>query len=153
MKKNYDSYNELKEDCVNAIGKDYFMIKDFYEEHVGDIVVIEPVNYFEGGRDLDRIHPNRDLPVYVYADGNKLEFFDRTELVEKLTSVLKEYVDQEMVMKDLLEDQPLSVLEELRERLFKKDELKKATIKTSPGCYEITIGGKRGAPFSLMLRE
>ena len=160
LKKEYDSFDALIQACNKILGKEYFELRYLTMERTGSAVVVNPLNYLYGGRDHDREHPNRDLPFYIY-ENNKLVFMDRMKLVNEIAPLLKDHIDREMLMKDFLQDQEPDVLLDLKARLFekpeKKDEKPKpkkgVSIKKTPGCFEIKVGGKRGPPLPLMLRE
>ena len=153
LKEQYTSYDVLKKDCQKHLGSNFFELLDIVIEKVGNVVVVGPANYVSCGRKYDRVHPNRDVPIYIFED-NVLKYLDRMSIIKKLVPVLKKYVDQEMMMKDFLEDQDVGILFDLKSRLLMESgEKKKAKISKSPECYKISIGGKRGAPLDLMLRE
>jgi len=155
LKNKYGSYMDFKRDCIEIIGVDYFTIVDDMSNDVGNIVTLISANHFEGGRKNDRIHHARDVPYYQVLDDGSLIRIDTKIIIDKLTCVLKKHVNKGMIMRDFLNDQPLETLVDLSDRLFNKNtgKKKKTKITKSPGCYNIKVGGKRGSPLSLMLRE
>ena len=147
----------MREDCFKIIGKDFCDLHDTYVDDFGFTVVVEPVNYLEGGQKLDRIHLARDVPIFKYVD-ERLLYVDRIKIIDELVPLLKEQIDKEMFMRDYLEDQGINTLIDLKERLIdaetnKPKEKKRVKISKTPRCFEIKVGGKPGQPLTLMLRE
>ena len=73
---------------------------------------------------------------------------DTEKLVKEIVEVLKDKISVEKFLEDVLNDIDPEELEEIYERAV----VKKGKIREEEGCYKLLIGGKRGAPFELMLR-
>ena len=156
LNKKYKSYLKLKEDCIKKIGVEYFVLTDATSEIVNNVIMVAPSEVNEGGRDNDRVHSMRDLPMYSCdRDDGSLKLFDTEAMIDEIIPLLKDHIDVEMLVKDTLQDQSLEMLIEIKARLFgKKDETqKKASVKQKPGCLYLSIGGRPGKPLDLFLRE
>jgi len=159
LKKEYENFDELFKHCKKIFGR-YFTLGGGETPKHGDAITIEPLWVYEGvvGGKHDRVHPGKDIKVYSLNKNGSLKIVDFSGLVEELTPVVLSHLDtektMEIIVKDTLNDQEPGILLDLKERLFKKDQpKKKVKVTTPPRCVEMKIGGKPGAPLSLMLRE
>ena len=152
LKKTYGSYEKLRNHCEKALGLTHFRLVD---DPDGKMIIVEPLNYVEGGRDHDRFHGARDIPTYMYSTGMKnLVRFDPKNLVDEIAPILAEHVDRVALIKDVLVDEGPKKLQDLYERtVVRKKEGKKTKITPSDECFFLSVGGKPGAPERLFIRD
>ena len=152
LKKTYKEYQTLKKHCIKVFGAKYFLLKDYPDEK---LIMVEPANVMEGGVRHDRMHGNRDFPIYEIQKDGKLKKFVSEDMIKELTPVLAKHIDREMLMKDVLYDLPPDRLREIHDRVITttKKEGKKPKIKPSSGCFYLSIGGKPGMAEHLFIRE
>ena len=143
LHKKYKSLETLKKHCQRVFKKGYF---SFIYDSEEDLIAIKPEYFIEGGKPENHIFY---IPVYKLKKTGELEYFDRENKVAELTPILAEHIDREEFIKDVLNKLPPRELSDVYERVIKK----KAKIKQQPGCVYLSIGGKRGTPFTLMLRD
>lgn len=143
LKDEYDSHDDLKKHCTKIFSVKHFSIIDCPGLN---IVLVKPEKFVEGGKPENHI---KYPPTYKIIKGRKLKRFDQDVIIDELAPVLAEHVDRVGLIKDVLYGQTPSELKELYERVI---ETKKPSIKQRPGCTFLTIGGKRGPPYTLFVR-
>jgi len=151
LRKTYKNYEALREHAIELYGKQYFGIDEVPSQ---DLLVIRPNLIVEGG---SAGHSNLDntKPFYQRQKNGSYKVFDTKTMVDKLTPLLAEHVDRVALIKDVLAHQTPKKLAELHERMvdIPKKTNKKPSVKQKPGCAYLSIGGKSGQPFTLMLRD
>ena len=81
----------------------------------------------------------------------KINKKERKELLEKLAGKLAPSVKVKDLLIDTLGELRPSELKEIVSRLDSpKNETK---VRSEEGCYKLLIGGKKGKPYELMLRD
>ena len=154
LNKKYSSYLELKNDCIKKIGQHYFVLIDGVNKDGANSVSVDLMNVLEGGRDHDRVHVSRDVPTYYFNKDGSLEMLNTKKLIEELVPELAKHVSVDVLVEDTLQDLSPSRLKDIHERVIGRLKEKKTTkIKQKPGCLYLSIGGKRGPPDNLFLRE
>ena len=99
-------------------------------------------------------HPKKRYVITKLEDKNGKVKIELKEInIEKLKSgIIKELSDKintTALLDDVLGDMSIHSLEELSARAVDK----KGSVKSKEGCYKLVIGGKKGRPMQLMLRE
>jgi hypothetical protein len=148
LKKKYNSYEELKKDCLRCFGKKVYF--GFYEHPENDIMTILPHNVLEYVGD-ERIHLCRDSVIFHIKDG-RYEMIDSKKMIDEIVPLLSKNMDKKTIkelMRDVLEDLTPPELLEFYLRAVKL----KGSIKPAPGCFKFKIGGKPGAPKEMMIRD
>ena len=100
-----------------------------------------------------------DLVFVLETETNKLKMLfkkagqryvqiDVTKTIETIANKLAPHVDIKKLLTEMLliKSGPVEIME-LKERLEKSY----AKIKDTPGCYSLTVGGKRGKPYEFIL--
>ena len=88
------------------------------------------------------------VKLYQLKDDGTLEELDVDAIIEEIAEYLKDKVNIKAFLKDVLAMQYELDLMELFYRIQKKPK-----VSDEEGCYALLIGGKRGKPFKLWLRE
>ena len=153
---------EMNESVLFEAGKDKSLKR--FEIYVGKtrkgkIFREGSSNEFNGKMTADEVqaaerHLARRFVVEEFKDnGNtvtiKLKKINVNELQKSIAKELKNKIDGEGLIRDVLEDLPLLGLKDLHERVVKK----KGKVKSQEGCYNLQIGGKRGRPMELFIRD
>ena len=138
LKEEYSSLNALLEDVSNIFGS-YAVVA------ISENKVTISMQYVI---DEELTHLSRDIPNYKFK-GKKLVRIHYDERIKELVDALKENITVEKFLEDVLNDIDPDSLEEIYDRVIKR----KGKVKEEEGCYKLSIGGKRGMPFELMLRE
>jgi|Deesub1362A_J573_1020465.scaffolds.fasta_scaffold13388_3 uncharacterized protein (DUF2267 family) len=137
LKNSYKSFTKLQEDCAKIIPCDFAIV---YQKGMAVI-------YPESLEDAEEFHRIRDAVIYKRI-GSTIKRVDTEKLVSEIVNVLKDKISVEKLLEDVINDIDPEDLEEIYERAV----VKKGKIREEEGCYKLLIGGKRGAPFELMLR-
>ena len=146
MNLRYKNIADIEKDADKKIRNEYFYVTSIPKVNV---IVVYPFSVIEGGKDDDRIHLSRDALFYFKSEKGKYKKMNTKKFIDELTEKLYTYVDVKELIRDTLYDTNPQDLRELYERAIEN----KGKIKDAPGCYKLKIGGKRGAPFELMLRD
>ena len=94
------------------------------------------------------IHEGDFVIVYFQDSDGVLRRVNLNKLKAELINHLKFKISIEKFLDDVLTDMSTNDLLEIYERAVEK----KGKIKEKEGCYQLLIGGKKGAPVPLMLR-
>lgn len=137
LKNSYRSYGKLIDDCTSIFKENFIVV------YHGKLAIIYP-NEVE---DADEFHKIRDAVIYKRT-GHTIKKIDTEKLISEIVNVLKDKISVEKLLKDVLNDIEPEELEEIYERAV----IKEGKVREEEGCYKLLIGGKRGAPFELMLR-
>ena len=161
LKKQYQSFDELKADCIRIFGHDHFLLENqIVKGEIGDVIKVDAVYIVEGGN-AEAIHGARDIPIFSCKSDGSLTLLDKEEIIVMLTAVLAEHLEKnepdfvKNFMRDVMDNQSLEDLFDLKSRLLNKDGSRKmkAKIKAKEGCFKLIIGGRVGSSKELMLRE
>lgn len=147
LKDAYNSYEELKKDCLKLFGLKHFtLIDDPYLK----ITVVKPEKFVEGGKPENHVtYP----PIYKVLEKGALKRFNQELIIDELAPVLAKHVNREELIRDVLHEQTPPQLKELYDRVIGiEKEKKKSSIKQRPGCTYLSIGGKPGKPINLFIR-
>ena len=138
LSKTYISLEDLKTDCEKLFGTNFQLVVR------GDLVMVYPFEIL-----LDEtLHFSKDTPVYLLKKG-LLKKLNTKKLINELAKILAKKITVEKLMRDVLSSLTPSELNEVYERVI----IKKGKIREEEGCYKLLIGGKRGYPFELAIRE
>lgn len=99
----------------------------------------------EKGRIYDEAHIDRIFKIR--ADG-KLTELDFSAMTEEIAEYLEQHVPVKEFLKDVLRTTPPEDVIEIFRRIKKG-----AKVTADDGCFIMNIGGMRGKPFQLSLRE
>ena len=144
LKKIYDSVEELKEDCKKKVGDDFYIMDSVKDKLVIVLPEPRPID------DIESFHMTRDSIIYRYTDDfGTIEKVNAKAMIEKIVEVTAVHIAPEELMKDVLNSVNPEELIEIYQRVIEK----KGKIREEEGCYKLLIGGKRGAPFELMIRS
>jgi len=114
---------------------------------------------FRAGMSSDQLmnadrHPKKRYVVTEFK-GDKGEITIRLkeinieEFQKSIIQKLKDKINTKELLKDVLDDLSFNALKELGERVVAR----KGKVRSVKGCYKLQIGGKRGRPLELMLRD
>lgn len=142
LHESYDTIDSLWHDCDILFGTKNFSITFLGNNR---FLVVEPIYITK----KDSFHGNRDAVVFIRQLNDTFHKVNLQEMVVQLAEVLAEYVSAKKLIKDVLDNVEPDELEDLYERVI----VKKGKVKEEEGCYKLLIGGKRGSPFELMLRD
>ena len=137
LQKTYTTLKTLDEACQIIFRDHYNIILR------GALIEITPANYL----DDDSLHPIRDCRFYTRT--KPLKQINTEDCIDFLIERLKDNISIEKLLKDALYDTDIADLMELGDRLTHPV----CKITEKEGCYKLTIGGKKGAPFEFMLRD
>jgi len=139
LKKEYSSIEELEQDCKKLLGTNWQISK-----RADNTVAILPIKLEYD----EEIHASRDLPIF-FLKGKKLYKMDAEKLMQEIVKILADKLNVHEFLADVLSSLHPNELQEVYERTV----IKKGKVKATEGCYKLLIGGKRGRPMELMLRE
>ena len=134
LKDKYKTLEELKDDIL----EDYI----FVFRKKDNLVVVTPYEVDEG------VHINQVAHYYYYSD-NCIKKIDVDKLKKELIEILSKHITIKKLIEDVLNTIPPDELMEIYERAV----VKKGKIKEEEGCYKLLIGGKRGKPYELAIRD
>lgn len=137
LKNSYKSFAKLMDDCIIIFRENFAIV------HQKGLAIVYP----DSLEDAEEFHKIRDAIIYKRI-GSTIKRIDTEKLVKEIVEVLKDKISVEKFLEDVLNDIDPEDLEEIYERAV----VKKGKIREEEGCYKLLIGGKRGAPFELMLR-
>ena len=143
LHKKYKSLETLRIHCQRTFKKGYYNL-ELYSDR--DLWIVTPNRIEEGGKPENHVFY---IPFYKLNKNGSLEKFDTESKVAELTPILAEHIDRKELIKDVLRKLEPKAMAELHDRVIKH----KAKIKQKPGCVYLSIGGKRGTPSILMLRD
>jgi len=144
LKKIYDNVEELKEDCKKKVGDDFYIMDSVKTKLV---VVLPEAKQIE---DWQSFHITRDSIMYRYVDDyGTIEKVNTKAMIKKIVEVTAVHLSPEELMEDVLNSLDPDDIIEVYHRVIEK----KGKIREEEGCYKLLIGGKRGAPFELMIRS
>jgi len=141
--KTYKDFETFKKHCEKVFKKGYFVIDYFSEDN---LFIVQPNLVEEGGRPENHVFY---LPFYKEKKDRTLEKIDTEAKVSELAPILAEAVDRKELIRDVLRKLSPERITEIYDRVITH----KAKVKQKPGCVYLSIGGKRGAPGILMLRD
>jgi hypothetical protein len=144
LKPSYDTIDDIIKDSTKILG-DYYYTTTVPKMN---ILVVYPFNHKERGSRGDRIHIARDAIFYTEKDG-KYQKLNTEKMIEELVGRLVSHISIEHLVRDVLYDTNPDDLREIYERVVEKN----GSIKEEPGCYKLLIGGKKGPPFEMALRD
>lgn len=139
LKKEYSSIEELEQDCKKLLGTNWQISK-----RADNIVAVLPLQLIQD----EEIHKARDIPLFLLKK-EKLHKIDTKKLMQEIVKILAEKIDVQDFLIDVLSSLNPDELREVYERTV----IKKGKIRVTEGCYKLLIGGKKGYPMELMLRE
>jgi hypothetical protein len=94
---------------------------------------------------LDNIDITKDGADFNFQ---KDDIEERRKLVKEIVKKLKSKVDIGKFLLDKFDDESIETIKDIHTRLTKD-----ATVKNKDGCFYLSIGGRRGKPAKLFLRE
>jgi len=145
MNVKYENLQQLSDDACKKIGNSYHYISNV---PIVKMLIIYPFGVIEYGKDDERIHLSRDALFYVMIEKGYKKL-NTEKLINELVIKLAPAVNTEELVRDALYDTNPDDLKELYERVI----VKEGKVRDKPGCYKLVVGGKRGTPFELMLRD
>lgn len=84
----------------------------------------------------------KDLEIYSIDEFNEVKKLDTTKLLQEIAKTLSKHINPEDVIRNLLRDlSPTEVMD-----IYERAVVRNGTISVGRGCFEISIGGKRGQP-------
>jgi len=140
----YRSINKLRDDAKEKLGE-YFILMEYGEKNLIGLYPSGKVDEYEGD---ERLHTMRDVRWY-YIMKTKLKLLDTEKMVGALVDKLKDKLSTEEILRDALYDTTPDDLKEMFERAI----INKGKVREKGGCYKLCIGGKRGRPLELMVRN
>ena len=139
LKKEYSSIEELEQDCKKLLGTNWQISK-----RADNIVAVLPLQLIQD----EEIHKARDVPLFLLKK-EKLHKIDTEKLMQEIAKILAKKINIQDFLIDVLSSLAPDELQEVYERAV----VKKGKVRATEGCYKLLIGGKRGYPMELMLRE
>jgi len=99
-------------------------------------------------------HPTKRYVVKKFEETNgkltiELEEINIEKLKQEIIKKLSDKINTTAMLDDVLGDLTIQGLKELHSRTVEH----KGKVKSKEGCYKLTIGGKKGRPMELMLRD
>ena len=88
------------------------------------------------------------LKMLFKKAGHRYVQIDVTKTIKSIVNKLAPHVDVKQLLTEMLliQSGPVEIME-LKERLEKGH----AKVKDTPGCYSLTVGGKRGKPYEFVM--
>ena len=133
LKEEYNNLGELKRE---ADKRGYFMMS----------IPGSPYIRVELPGEEHEIRGEHYISYKIEEDGS-LTRFHMEDQQKEIAKELAKYVDAEKLMVHILSQYNPEELEELFERVIKKE----GKVTEQPGCYSLNIGGKRGRPMNIVV--
>ena len=143
LKKSYESIDKLKDDCKKRVGDDFYIMDSVRNGLVVILPEPKPIENWES------FHITRDSIMYRCDNSGYLEKVNTKAMIKEIVKVTAAHLSPEELMEDVLNSVDPDDIIEIYQRVVEK----KGKIKEAEGCYKLLIGGKRGAPFELMIRN
>jgi len=138
LKNYYRNLWKLEEHCKELFNQHYTI------RITVKLIVVEPYYVWDEG-----FHIQRDFIYYKINPDKSLNKIDNTRLKKEIIDRLKDKISVEKLLKDVLDNLEPEDFYELYDRAV----IRKGKVREEEGCYKLLVGGKRGAPFELMLRD
>lgn len=133
LKEEYSDIGELKRE---ADKQGYFMMS----------IPGSPYIRVELPEEAHEIRGEHYISYKIEEDGS-LTRFHMEDRQKEIAKELAKHVDAEKLMVHILSPYNPEELEELFERVIKKE----GKVTEQPGCYSLNIGGKRGRPMNVVV--